>query len=422
MNLRLLQIGRDGSVAELGELPESVREVCAGTAQMYERNGFQPPWTGYLAQVDGVVCGSCAFKTAPQEGEVEIAYYSFPGHEGQGLATAMARELIALAAHADPGVRVTAQTLPEENASTAILRKLGLVMEAAIEHPEDGTVWQWKQPLSDVAGAEAQRMPKIHGQLMEKLPEDLYIPPDALEVFLDAFEGPLDLLLYLIRRQNLNILDIPVLKITQQYIQYIGLMRELRLELAAEYLVMAALLAEIKSRMLLPRPPPDEAQEEGDPRMELVRRLQEYERFKTASENIEKLPRVGRDLFMAQARPEVIPQVALLPMPTLRDLLMAFHDVLQRATLFTHHQISREPLSVRERMSHILSRVRLGPARFIDLIDPEEGRIGIVVCFLAILELTKAALLDIRQDEAFSPLLIETAGPRAAEVEEEETA
>lgn len=261
---------------------------------------------------------------------------------------------------------------------------------------------------------DALKMPKIHGQAMDKLPEDLYIPPDALEVFLDAFEGPLDLLLYLIRRQNLNILDIPVLKITQQYIQYISLMREMRLELAAEYLVMAALLAEIKSRILLPRPPPDEAEEEGDPRMELVRRLQEYERFKSAAESIEKLPRVGRDLYMAQARPEVIPQAAQVPLPTLRELLLAFRDVMQRASLFTHHQISREPLSVRERMSHILSRVRAGPTRFHDLVDPEEGRLGVVVCFLAILELTKSALLDIVQGEPFAPLMVETAKPRAA--------
>jgi len=260
--------------------------------------------------------------------------------------------------------------------------------------------------------AEAHKMPKIHGQSMDKLPEDLYIPPDALEVFLDAFEGPLDLLLYLIRRQNLNILDIPVLKITQQYIQYISLMREMKLELAAEYLVMAALLAEIKSRILLPRPPPDEVQEEGDPRMELVRRLQEYERFKSAGESIEKLPRVGRDLFMAQARPEVIPVTAQLPQPTLRELLLAFRDVMERAKLFTHHHISREPLSVRERMSHILSRVRAGPMQLIDLVDPEEGRLGVVVCFLAILELTKSALLDIVQAEPFAPLMVETARPR----------
>ena len=238
------------------------------------------------------------------------------------------------------------------------------------------------------------------------------MPPDALEVFLEAFEGPLDLLLYLIRRQNLNILDIPVLKITQQYIQYIELMRELKLELAAEYLVMAALLAEIKSSILLPRPPPDEAVEQGDPRMELVRRLQEFERFKTAGETLEKMPRVGRDVFLAQARPEVIPQSAQVPMPTLRELVMAFRDVMERSALFTHHQISREPLSVRERMSHILSRISKGPARFVDLVDPEEGRIGVVVCFLAVLELAKSSLIAVQQDAPFEPMLL--APPKAA--------
>ncbi|WP_370309112.1 segregation and condensation protein A [Sinimarinibacterium flocculans] len=266
---------------------------------------------------------------------------------------------------------------------------------------------------ADVPAAVADaRAPKVHGQPMEKLPEDLYIPPDALEVFLEAFEGPLDLLLYLIRRQNLNILDIPVLKITQQYIQYIELMRELKLELAAEYLVMAALLAEIKSSILLPRPPPDEAVEQGDPRMELVRRLQEYERFKTAGETLEKMPRVGRDVFLAQARPEVIPQSAQVPMPTLRELVMAFRDVMERSALFTHHQISREPLSVRERMSHILSRISKGPARFVDLVDPEEGRIGVVVCFLAVLELAKSSLIAVQQDAPFEPMLL--APPPAA--------
>lgn len=262
------------------------------------------------------------------------------------------------------------------------------------------------------AGVDIAKLPKINGQSLDKLPEDLYIPPDAMEVFLDAFEGPLDLLLYLIRRQNLNILDIPVLKITQQYIQYISLMSELRLELAAEYLVMAALLAEIKSRILLPRPPPDE-EEQGDPRMELVRRLQEYERFKTAAEALEVLPRVGRDTFIAQARPEVISVSTQLPAPAIRDLLMAFQEVMQRSQLFTHHSVSREPLSVRERMSHILSRVQAGPKSFMDLLDPDEGRAGIVVCLLALLELTRSALIEMKQEAAFAPLLIDVARARA---------
>ena len=271
-------------------------------------------------------------------------------------------------------------------------------------------------PDAAAAAVDPSRLPKIHGQTMDKLPEDLYIPPDALEVFLDAFEGPLDLLLYLIRRQNLNILDIPVLKITQQHIQYIGLMHELRLELAAEYLVMAALLAEIKSRILLPRPPPDE-EEQGDPRMELVRRLQEYERFKVAAEGLDAQPRVGRELFIAQARPEVIPASAQLPAPSLRELMMAFRDVMQRAELFTRHQISREPLSVRERMSHILSRLRGGPRDFAELIDPEEGRAGVVVCLLAVLELTRSALIQISQSESFAPLMIQVARAQPGTVE-----
>ncbi|HET8882751.1 MAG TPA: ScpA family protein [Solimonas sp.] len=279
------------------------------------------------------------------------------------------------------------------------------------------------EELQTVAGeAETARLPKVHGQALDKLPEDLYIPPDAMEVFLEAFEGPLDLLLYLIRRQNLNILDIPVLKITQQYIQYIGLMRDMKLELAAEYLVMAALLAEIKSRILLPRPPPDEAQEQGDPRMELVRRLQEYERFKSAGETIEKLPRIGRDLYLAQARPEVIPTTAQLPMPGLRELVLAFRDIMERASLYKHHEISREPLSVRERMTHILSRIQQGPATLDELVDPEEGRLGVVVCFLAILEMARSAMLDIEQDSPFAPLMVMPPRPRAAPVDESEGA
>lgn len=272
------------------------------------------------------------------------------------------------------------------------------------------------EPAPEAAPEAVKQLPKVHGQTLDKLPEDLYIPPDAMEVVLEAFEGPLDLLLYLIRRQNLNILDIPVLKITQQYMEYIRLMGNMRFELAAEYLVMAALLAEIKSRILLPRPPPDEEQEQGDPRMELVRRLQEYERFKTAGENLEALPRVGRELFMAQARPEDIPVSAQLPQPTVRELLLAFRDVMQRAELFTHHQVSREPLSVRERMTHILARVKLGPARLHELVDAAEGRLGVVVCFLAVLELARTSMLYIEaQGEPFAPLIVEAARARQAE-------
>jgi segregation and condensation protein A len=258
--------------------------------------------------------------------------------------------------------------------------------------------------------SDAARLPKINGQVLDKLPEDLYIPPDALQVFLEAFEGPLDLLLYLIRRQNLNILDIPVLKITQQYLQYIALMQELRLELAAEYLLMAALLAEIKSRILLPKPVEAE-EEEGDPRMELVRRLQEYERFKTAAENLDRLPRAGREIYRAAAKPEVIPTHVVLPQPSLRELMLAFREVMMRAELFTRHQVKREPLSVRERMTHILDLVHGGPKRFDEIIEPSEGRAGVIVCLLAILELVKLAAIDLVQEGPFAEIMIDSGRP-----------
>jgi segregation and condensation protein A len=261
--------------------------------------------------------------------------------------------------------------------------------------------------------ADAAAPAKVLGQPLDKLPEDLYIPPDALQVFLDAFEGPLDLLLYLIRRQNLNILDIPILKITQQYMVYIELMRDMRLELAAEYLVMAAMLAEIKSRLLLPRPVLENA--ETDPRMDLVRRLQEYERYKTAAETLDGLPRVGREIFLAQARPEKVDKVVELPVPHLRELIEAFRDAMQRAELFVHHHVAREPLSVRERMTRIIARVSAAPAQFTDICDPAEGRMGVVVCLLAVLELVKGHMVELAQEAAFAPLLIQVA--RARDVE-----
>jgi len=267
---------------------------------------------------------------------------------------------------------------------------------------------------SAVAVAAEHRAPVVNGQTLAQMPDDLYIPPDALEVFLETFEGPLDLLLYLIRRQNVDILDIPVLKITQQYMEYIRLMRELRLELAAEYLVMAAWLAEIKSRILLPKPPADHDDPEGDPRMELVRRLQEYERFKTAAENLDALPRVGREIVVAKAPPERLESSQPLPVPGLRELMLAFRDVLNRAAMFTHHTVAREPLSVRERMSRVLEQVRDGASRFEDLIDPSEGRAGIVVCLLAVLELVKSALLQIAQDAPFAPLRLGMPSPEPA--------
>jgi segregation and condensation protein A len=244
----------------------------------------------------------------------------------------------------------------------------------------------------------------VDGEPLTQIPMDLYIPPHALEIILDAFEGPLDLLLYLIKRQNIDILNIPIARITHQYMQYIEVMQELQLELAAEYLVMAAMLAEIKSRMLLPRPAAQE--EEGDdPRAELVRRLQEYERYKKAAEDIETLPRLDRDVFQAGAEMCERKVVEILPDVTLRELLVSFQEVLSRADMFAHHHVQRETLSVRQRMSDVLARIQDG--NFVDfsaLFTPEEGRMGVVVTFLAILELIREALLDIVQSEPFSPI------------------
>ena len=256
-----------------------------------------------------------------------------------------------------------------------------------------------------------QEMPfaVVEGEPQYTLPKDLYIPPDALEVFLDAFEGPLDLLLYLIRRQNLDILDIPLAQITAQYMEYIEMMRELRLELAAEYLVMAAMLAEIKSRMLLPRP--QEEEEEGeDPRAELIRRLQEYERFKQAAEELHGLPQVGRDVFPVQVE---VPHKHIERKPPdvdLKELLLALRDVLKRADMFSRHHVTREPLSLRERMSRVLEAVR--PDRFTDfheLFDITEGRDGVVVTFMAILELLKQTLIEMVQAENFGPIHVKAA-------------
>ncbi|MGB0956548.1 MAG: segregation and condensation protein A [Panacagrimonas sp.] len=276
-------------------------------------------------------------------------------------------------------------------------------------------------PAPEAPPSEATRLPLVNGAPLEKLPEDLYIPPDALQVFLETFEGPLDLLLYLIRRQNLNILDIPVLKITEQYLQYMALMRELRLDLAAEYLLMAALLAEIKSRILLPRPPPEE-EDPGDPRMELVRRLQEYERFKTAAEHLDEMPRMGRDWHRASARPEAVPTSAPLPTPSLRELMLAFRQALLRAEMFSRHQVAREPLSTRERMSSIMDRLRAGPADFTRLCDPSEGRAGVTVCFIAVLELTKLSMIEISQARPFAELALQLASASGANPQTEETA
>ncbi|MGO1003373.1 segregation and condensation protein A [Lysobacter sp. CA196] len=246
-----------------------------------------------------------------------------------------------------------------------------------------------------------QEMPlaMVHGQPVLQIPQDLYIPPDALEVILDAFEGPLDLLLYLIRRQNLEILDIPVAEITRQYVTYIQAMHEMRFELAAEYLVMAAILAEIKSRMLLPRSANEEGIEE-DPRAELVRRLQEYERFKKAAEDIDTLPRQDRDTSPAQAYVPDRASVKLPPPVDLREMLLALHDVFKRAELYTQHAIKRDALSVRQRMGELLTRMSDGVFhRFESLFTVEEGRLGIVVTFLGLLTLAKEQLIEILQEQ-----------------------
>ncbi|MDH5325805.1 MAG: segregation/condensation protein A [Gammaproteobacteria bacterium] len=246
---------------------------------------------------------------------------------------------------------------------------------------------------------------KVRGAAMIEMPQDLYIPPDALEVFLEAFEGPLDLLLYLIKRQNLDILDIPIAEITYQYIEYVELMKEFHLELAADYLVMAAMLAEIKSRMLLPRPITEE--DEDDPRAELVRRLQEYERYKIAAEDLAVLPRLYRDVFQVEVHPPELERSKPQPHVELKDLLFAFKDVLNRADMYSHHHIQLEPLSVRERMSSVLDRVRGGGfVEFVSLFTPEEGRLGVVVSFLAILELIKESLIELVQTEPFEPIHI----------------
>ena len=250
---------------------------------------------------------------------------------------------------------------------------------------------------------------RIKGEPVKELPQDLYIPPDALEVFLEAFEGPLDLLLYLIRKQNLDILDIPIAEVTKQYMGYIDLMQELRLELAAEYLVMAAMLAEIKSRMLLPRPVSEEG-EEVDPRAELVRRLQQYERYRKAAEDIEALPRVGREVHLVLVHSEKPKEARVEPNVSLFELLDAFRNVLERAELFKHHRVKLEALSVRERMTRIMSTINGEQfVSFESLFDVKEGKMGVVVTFVAVLELLKESLVVLVQQEPFAPIHVKAA-------------
>ena len=245
----------------------------------------------------------------------------------------------------------------------------------------------------------------VQGEPLTVIPQDLYIPPDALLVFLEAFEGPLDLLLYLIKRQNVDILNIPIAAITRQYMEYIALMEHLELELAAEYLVMASMLAEIKSRMLLPRPV--EADDEDDPRAELVRRLQEYEQFKQAAEDLDALDRLEREIHLPSID---IPKLDIeVPVPevSLVDLMNAFRDVVNRAEQFASHHVDREPLSVRERMVIVLDRINSEEfTSFTDFFDPAEGRMGVVVSFIAILELLKESLIELVQSRPYAPIYV----------------
>jgi segregation and condensation protein A len=264
--------------------------------------------------------------------------------------------------------------------------------------------------------AQQSEMPfaMVDGKPMTSMPMDLYIPPDALEVFLEAFEGPLDLLLYLIKRQNLDILDIKVAEITRQYMDYISLMSGTQFELAAEYLVMAAVLAEIKSRMLLPRQPDAEA-EEDDPRAELIRRLQEYERFKQAAMDIDDLRRMHRDFWVASIDAPVVEREKAHPEVDLREMLLALAKVLKRAENFTSHRIASETLSTRERMSAVLDQVHQAGDQFVAfsaLFDAQEGKGGVVVTFLAVMELIKESLLEIVQAEAFAPIHVKARAPR----------
>ncbi len=257
----------------------------------------------------------------------------------------------------------------------------------------------------------------VKGEAVSVVPKDLYIPPDALEVILEVFEGPLDLLLYLIRRQNLDIKEIPLADLTAQYMKYVDLMKELHIELAAEYLVMAAMLAEIKSRVLLPRPASLE-DEEDDPRADLIRRLQEYEQFKQAAEDLDCLPRTDRDTFQSEVKP---PKYKIIKQPVpvdMKELMIALTDVLSRAEMFSSHHIQKDVLSVREKMSIILNQLKTDRfTNFIDLFDVEEGRMGVVVSFMGVMELIKETLIEIVQHEPYGPIHVKAAGATTAEDE-----
>ncbi len=262
---------------------------------------------------------------------------------------------------------------------------------------------------STPATVDGMAVARLYGEPLFELPQDLYIPPDALEVFLEAFEGPMDLLLYLIRKQNFNILDIPLAQVTAQYLDYVEQIRRRNLELAAEYLLMAAMLIEIKSRMLLPRPPAAQGEEPEDPRAELVRRLLEYERFKLAAQQLDELPVLGRDFWRAQALFDR-DSAPRLPDVGIAELQEAWSDILRRATLHTHHKITREQLSVRDYMSRVLRQLQ--GRRFVefrDLFEPSQGVPVAVVTLVALLELAREALVEITQAEDYAPVYVRLA-------------
>jgi len=281
-------------------------------------------------------------------------------------------------------------------------------LQAIDNQPEKVEVAAAAPRLMELRQASAQQTELpfaiVQGKPLTELPKDLYIPPEALEVFLEAFEGPLDLLLYLIKRQNIDILEINVAAITTQYMHYVNMMSAMQFELAAEYLLMAAMLAEIKSRMLLPRSAEAEEEEE-DPRAQLIRRLQEYERFKKAAENIDELPRLGREIHLPSVELPDLDKTKPEPHVDLKELMIALSEVLRRADMFVSHHVQKEKLSTRERMSEVLARV--SPNRFtpfVSLFSAEEGRLGVVVTFLAVMELIKESLLEIVQTEPFGPI------------------
>lgn len=256
--------------------------------------------------------------------------------------------------------------------------------------------------------SEAIAIARVLDKPFTEMPQDLYIPPDALRVFLDAFEGPLDLLLYLIRRHNLDILDIPIAQITQQYMQYVELMTDFRLELAGEYLVMAATLAEIKSRLLLPRPPVTDSEDEGiDPREQLMRQLRLYEQFKQAAEDLDQLPRMERDVFPVHVETPEIEMPTVLPEATLKELVICLQSVLARADQFSHHHVMQEVMTVRQAMTQVLEKINSEQfTEFSTLFSPQTGRLGVIVTFLAILELLKEAMLELSQAGSFAPIYL----------------